>query len=151
MPLEYILGYLTAKYDSNGSHGKSSSPEYAVWKSMINRCINKSNNNYKNYGGKGVTVSSEWRNFETFSKDMGKRPAGATLDRINPKKGYSKGNCRWAEAGDAGARTNDVYIKVGGKKKRLKEVAAAKGLKEDTLRKRVNRGMDLKKAVTKKA
>ena len=151
MSLDYILGYLAVKLDSNDSHGKSSSPEYAVWKSMVNRCTNKSNNNYENYGGKGVTVAKEWRNFERFNKDMGSKPAGASLDRKNPKKGYSKANCRWAEAGDAGARTNDVYIKVGGKKKRLKDVAAAKGLNEDTLRKRVNRGMDGDAAVKKKA
>ncbi|MFN8994847.1 MAG: hypothetical protein ACK5X3_14465, partial [Pseudomonadota bacterium] len=75
MSLEYTLGYLTAKLDSNDSHGKSNSPEYAVWKSMVNRCTNKSNNNYASYGGKGVTVSKEWRNFEQFYKDMGKKPA----------------------------------------------------------------------------
>lgn len=69
---------------------------YGVWKNMKQRCTNPNNPAYKRYGGAGITLCKRWYKFENFYADMGDRPEGKSLDRINNKRGYSPSNCRWA-------------------------------------------------------
>jgi hypothetical protein len=64
---------------------------------MKSRCNSKTNRAYEKYGGRGITVCDEWSDFVGFYKDMGDRPDGTTLDRIDNDKGYYKDNCRWAD------------------------------------------------------
>lgn len=76
-------------------NAKSRHPLYYRWKNMINRCADLSN---KNYGGRGITVCSEWLDFATFVKDMSEGfSSNLTLDRRDNDKGYSKNNCRWVD------------------------------------------------------
>lgn len=63
---------------------------------MKQRCSNPSRYDYKYYGKLGVTYAKEWKSFEQFLNDMGQRPLGTSLDRINPFGNYEPGNCRWA-------------------------------------------------------
>jgi hypothetical protein len=63
---------------------------------MKNRCYNKNSEAYHNYGGRGINVSDEWHDFEAFYKDMGDKPEGLTLERVDNDAGYSKDNCVWA-------------------------------------------------------
>ena len=77
-------------------HGMSGTPTYISWCKMKQRCYYKPGHSYAGYGGRGITVCDEWHDFSTFLNDMGVRPEGKELDRIDTEKGYYKDNCRWA-------------------------------------------------------
>ncbi len=78
------------------THGMSKTPLYSVWKNMIRRCKDPNAINYKDYGGRGITVCDRWLEFENFYADMGEGYSeDLELDRTNNEKGYSPGNCQW--------------------------------------------------------
>lgn len=80
----------------NTKHGLHNTRTYHSWEQMKQRCLNPKATRYPTYGAVGVTVCSRWMNFENFLVDMGERPEGHTLDRINPYGNYEPLNCRWA-------------------------------------------------------
>ena len=85
-----------------GRHGHARlgnwSPTYQTWVSMLNRVRNPNAVTWRYYGGRGIEVCKRWQSFEAFLADMGERPEGTTLDRVDPDGNYELANCRWATA-----------------------------------------------------
>lgn len=77
-------------------HGRMRSGEYASWRGMIERCSNPKHISYRNYGGRGIAVCEKWKTFSGFFEDMGPRPVGKSVDRINVNGNYEAANCKWS-------------------------------------------------------
>lgn len=94
-------------------HGQHNTTTYHTWEGMKQRCLNPNATRYPDYGAVGVTVCDKWLVFEGFYEDMGDRPKGLTLDRINPFGNYCKDNCRWETKKVQANNTRRKYISEG--------------------------------------
>ena len=82
--------------DVRTSHGRAATGEYKSWHGMIDRCENSKHPKFARYGGRGIFACKRWHVFENFFKDMGPRPKGTSIDRINNDGNYEPGNCKWS-------------------------------------------------------
>lgn len=126
-------------------------PEYNVWASMIERCGNKNNPDYKNYGGRGIKVCKEWLSYDVFIKDMGERPNGMTLDRIDNEGDYKPNNCRWASWFTQGNnKRGNRYIEHNGRMYTVSELALMLNVESELLYSRVLKyGWSVEDAISK--
>jgi hypothetical protein len=133
-------------------HNLSRTKIYNTWISMKDRCFNKNNRNYKNYGGRGITVCDEWRkSFLTFYNDMGKRPSEKSLDRIDNNGNYCKNNCRWATPKEQNRNTRrNKKIEAFGKIKTIVEWSEEFNFSRRFLTNLVKKGLDLEIALLNK-
>lgn len=127
---------------SRRTHGQSKTRENAIWCSIKQRCYNKNDAGYKNYGGRGIEMCSEWKDsFENFFTDMGLCPEGMSIDRIDVNKGYSKDNCQWStRAEQNNNRRNNIIIEHNGLSYTLGEWATVLGFHYCTLKTRYYQG-----------
>lgn len=135
----------------NIKHGHSQNNRtYRTWQHMKERCVNPHNKDYKDYGGRGITVCERWMKFENFLEDMGEHPSfGYSLDRIKNKLGYYKENCRWVTPKQqARNRHNNLYITHNGKTQLLIEWSEKTEIPASIIIWRLKHGWSTKKALT---
>ena len=125
-------------------------PTYTTWSGMVQRYINPKNNQYYRYGARGIRVYQRWLKFENFLRDMGPRPLGKTLDRIDGTGNYEPGNCRWATPKEqANNSSKPKLIAYQGKTHNLTEWAKEIGISSSTLSVRLKK-WTIEKALTLK-
>jgi len=134
---------------SRKTHGMSGTRFYRIWTDIVTRTTNKNHHSYHYYGKRGII--NEWSNFTSFKKEMydsylkHKRKKGeknTTIDRIDPKEGYSKKNCRWATRQVQGRnRRNSLYVTFKGEKKTAKEWSKILNISYYTIRNRIKKGL----------
>lgn len=123
----------------NRKHGSYRSPAYRSWQRMRARCLNPNHKHFANYGGRGVTVCERWNSFENFLADMGERPEGMTLERIDNSKGYSPDNCRWATRKEQqnNMRRNRI-LELNGERLNMTQWATRLGVTRKFLERRID-------------
>ena len=130
--------------------GIAHTPTYLSWASMKRRCYDKNFKQYKDYGGRGVTVCDRWlESIENFIEDMGERPEGCTLDRIDTDGNYCKENCKWSTKSEqVRNRRANFNITIDGETKCLEDWCIQYGINRSTVYSRLVRNWDIKKALT---
>ena len=128
------------------------SPTYHAWTSMRERCESPTCRSWLGYGGRGIKICLRWKEFPNFLADMGPKPTGKSLDRINNEGNYEPSNCRWATPKEQAnnIRTNNL-ISFNGVTQSLSLWAEAVGIKRTTLRMRLTKsGWSIEKTLTTK-
>ncbi len=132
-------------------HGQSTIPEYRVWAAMKDRCSNSNNEEFINYGGRGIKVSERWQSFENFIADMGRRPSkNHEIDRIDNNGSYSIENCRWATKNvQSRNKRTTVLLTYQGKTQCITDWAKELGISPATISFRIRKGKSVAEILTR--
>lgn len=141
------------KRDAGGhilpSHNRSKGREYSSWAAMKRRCLRPDHRMARWYSERGITICERWYDFANFFADMGPRPPGTSLDRIDVNGNYEPGNCRWAELRiQHNNKRNTRRIEAFGRTQSIAEWAKELGLSHERIRSRINRGISPEDALT---
>lgn len=130
------------------ANGLGKTVEYHAWQNMKLRCYSPKNSHFKNYGARGIVVSSDWLKFENFYRDMGKRPKGTSLDRIDNNGNYCKDNCRWGtQYEQSNNRTNTKRLTYKGITKSAKQWSDDLGISPKNILARLKYGWSVEEAL----
>lgn len=122
-------------------HGMSHTSTHRLWAGAIQRCTNPNHPSYHRYGGRGITVCERWMTFENFLADMGERPKGLLLERIDNNKGYCPENCRWATIKEqCNNRSSSRLIKTSMGMLSIQQIADIAGVGYGAIINRIRRG-----------
>jgi hypothetical protein len=132
------------------NHGHYGTRTYKIWSKMIERCNNPNHVHYKNYGGRGISVCKEWRDFRNFLQHMGVVPDGLEIDRIDNDKGYFPGNCHWVTRLEnaRNKRSTRKFCHLG-KEMTLREIADFYGVRYGLLNLSLFRGQSFEEVIQK--
>lgn len=136
-------GCAAVRHHSTHGHqrGGKQSPSYVTWRAMLRRCSDPKHVSYKDYGGRGIKVCDRWKTFEAFLSDMGERPEGKNLDRIDCDSDYSVENCRWVtNKENNNNRRNHRYLEFKGRRQTVSQWADELGISDGTIRGRLFHG-----------
>ena len=143
----------TKKSGTHRSHSKTGTRLYRIWGNVKTRCTNKNIKQYKDYGGKGITICDEWKDsFEAFYEWAMSNGYSdeLTIDRIDANGNYEPSNCRWATRREQALnRTDNHYLTYGGETKTLVEWSEITGLNPTTITSRIQLGFSIEEALTK--
>lgn len=132
----------------NLKHGMEGTPTYRSWDAMLYRCRSKSSKDYAMYGAQGIKVCERWLKFENFFEDMGVKPAGTSLDRIDGRGNYEPGNCRWATSKQQNRNTKaNVFLTHNGKTQCLAAWAEETGIAYQCLYARLKKNLPIEKVL----
>ncbi len=137
-------------HTKHGECKSGNSKTYGCWLGLFARCRNPRHPSFENYGARGITVCERWKTFANFLADMGRKPPGLTIERIDNEKGYSPENCRWATHGEQNRNMrSNTFFTHDGVSMILVDWARRKGMNITTLRYRVWKlGWTMERAVT---
>lgn len=140
------------KHGHSGGAGRKPSPTYLSWVAARSRCNDVNDRDYQNYGARGIAVCDRWSNFENFLADMGERPAGKSIDRIDSNGNYEPGNCRWSTMVEQqNNRRRNILIEHDGSIKTATQIAREYGIKPNVFIARLKRGWSLQRATLESA
>lgn len=146
-------GCLRRETKTGLKHGQASGGDftgaYRTWAKMRERVLNKNAINYPRYGGKGIAIDPAWNDFNVFYRDMGPRPKGGSIERIDSNGNYEPSNCRWATTKEqSNNRSINMMVEWKGQTKPVGVWAEEVGIHRDILYSRIWRGWDTEKAMT---
>lgn len=133
---------------SLGKHRMSHTRTYQIWKLMLARCRAPRGKRFERYGKRGIRVCPRWESFQNFLNDMGYAPDGLSIERVNNDKGYSPGNCVWAnqKTQSRNRRTNHM-VTISGKTRPIAEWAEILNQPVGMVYRRIYRGWDAERAL----
>jgi hypothetical protein len=134
---------------SNVAEGRGQASIYRIWANIKQRCTNPGNSRYADYGGRGIALCPAWHDFAAFYVDVGDRPPGKSLDRIDNSRGYEPGNVRWADTYQQAQNSRrSVLVTIDGVAKPINVWCRELGLAYNTYKQRRRNGWSIERAVS---